>query len=84
MHLARITIEPLQEQASLKGMLMAIFAEAAVPDEPTRKPRSGKLQPDARNDELMHQLIHAREEHQSTREEMQTSHEELKLFNEEL
>ncbi len=83
-HLACITVEPLQEPASLKGMLMVIFTDMAVPDVRTRKPRPGKSQPDARSEELMHQLIRAREEHQSTREEMQTSQEELKSANEEL
>lgn len=68
LHMARITVAPLQEPASLKGMPMVVFAEAAVPEVRPRKPRAGKLQPDARSEEL----IHPREEHQSTHEEMQT------------
>lgn len=83
MHAARITVEPLQEPAALKGMAMVIFSELPSP---TARPRKGRTarQPDQRSEELMHQLIQARQEHQSTREEMQTSQEELKSANEEL
>lgn len=80
---ARVTVEPLQEPSVLKGLSMVVFAELLVPRPRQRKSRSA--QPlDPRCEELMHQLVHARQEHQSTREEMQTSQEELKSANEEL
>jgi two-component system CheB/CheR fusion protein len=77
-----ITVEPLQEPESLRGMVMIVFAEVAAA--PAAKlPGKGNRSPAAAS-KLDEDLRQAREEIQSTREEMQTSQEELKSANEEL
>lgn len=83
-HRVRINIDYLDEPAALKGLLMVIFTELPAPAGRLKKPRQPGNAADMRAQELMEQLIQARNEHQSTREEMQTSQEELKSANEEL
>lgn len=83
-YVASVTVEPLVEPGTLKGMMMVIFAEQSMSTPRPRKRRAVKGEADLRQEELMQQLIQARQEHQSTREEMETSQEELKSANEEL
>ena len=77
-----VTVEPLQEPGSLRGMVMIVFTDvAAAPT--TKLPGKGHRSP-AATAKLEEELRQAREELQATREEMQTSQEELKSSNEEL
>jgi excisionase family DNA binding protein len=77
-----VTVEPLQEPGSLRGMVMIVFADVvAAPT--TKLPGKGNRSFSA-TAKLEEELRQAREEIQATREEMQTSQEELKSANEEL
>ena len=80
-----VTIQLLTEPAALRGMVLVVFTEAALP--PAAKAR-GKPEPfsvhGARLAELTQELQQSHEELQITREQMQTSQEELKSTNEEL
>jgi hypothetical protein len=80
-----ITIHPIDEPPSLRGMVMIVFTEVAILSE---TPAAGKPPRDStrmdRLTALERELQQAREEIQTTREEMQTSQEELKSTNEEL
>ena len=80
-----MTVQPLSEPDELKGMVVVVFADGAVPPE-AKAPR-----PSGRSAVCGTKLVQAeeelrktREELQNTREEMQTSQEELKSTNEEL
>ena len=79
---ADVTIEPLQEPAALRGMVMVVFTDVAMP--PAVEPRGKSKQPSVAASKLQEEARRAREELQTTREEMQTSQEELKSSNEEL
>ena len=78
-----LTVYPIDEPASLRGMAMIVFTDA-VATKPEPKRRSRKYLADVRVSELEQALLKAREEVQRIREEMQSSHEELKSANEEL
>ncbi len=78
-----ITVHPITEPASLQGMVMVLFTEAAGETASEVKPvKSAK--PNTRLAEMSRELRHAQEELQVLREEMQTTGEELKSSNEEL
>jgi two-component system CheB/CheR fusion protein len=77
-----VTIEPLHEPETMRGMVMIVFADVAVA--PADKPSGKRARVPAAEARLAQELLHAREEIRSTREEMQTSQEELKSANEEL
>jgi two-component system CheB/CheR fusion protein len=80
-----ITVEPIEEPAALRGMVMIVFADAAAP--PATRPAGKRPRASGGGDSLEvleGELRQAREEVQSTREEMQTSREEFKSANEEL
>jgi two-component system CheB/CheR fusion protein len=87
-----ISVEPIVEPHSLRGMVMVVFSDAprAVEVKPAAKTRRGSAAPSelARTEQELEQtreeLRTARDEMQTTREEMQTSQEELKSSNEEL
>lgn len=78
-----LTIQPIDEPALLRGMLLLVFSDVPTPPaEPVsdrRRPARG-----SRVAELELALQQARQETQAIREEMQTSREELKSTNEEL
>jgi two-component system CheB/CheR fusion protein len=76
-----VTIEPLHEPQSMRGMVMVVFTDVAT--SPVQKP-SGKRSKTASAANLERELRDLREQIRSTREEMQTSQEELKSANEEL
>jgi uncharacterized phage infection (PIP) family protein YhgE len=80
-----ITIHPIDEPPSLRGMVMIVFTEVTIL--PETQAASKPPRPSTRMDRLAaleRELQQAREEIQTTREEMQTSQEELKSTNEEL
>jgi chemotaxis methyl-accepting protein methylase len=80
-----VTIQPIREQNSLRGMVMIIFTDLGVlPKTKQSSTRHAKLQPTAATEELERELNQAHQESQSIREEMQTSQEELRSANEEL
>lgn len=80
-----LLVQPLEEPADLRGMVLIVFNDVAAP-------RRRKVQPAALNDvgdsarvhAIVQELQQSREEAKSVREEMQTSQEELKSTNEEL
>jgi two-component system CheB/CheR fusion protein len=81
-----LTVTPIQEPPSLRGMVMVLFADKTAhirtkPPAKVHRTSSGAAALLARS-EQEHQRT--RQELQSTREEMQTSQEELKSANEEL
>ncbi|MDR3579623.1 MAG: chemotaxis protein CheB [Oryzomonas sp.] len=80
-----ITVQMLEEPEALRGMVMIVFNDVAMPLE---KKAPGRSRPatagNARIIELEQELQHVREALQTTREEMQSSQEELKSTNEEL
>ncbi len=77
-----VTIEPLREPESMRGMVMVVFADVAVA--PAEKPRGRRTEPSPAMAQLADELRSAREETRLSRAEMQTSEEELKSANEEL
>ena len=80
-----ITVQPLVEPEELKGMVMIVFADAAMPPEATAPRTSGRS--GVHTEQLLEvkqELHKVREELHSCREEMQTTQEELKSANEEL
>lgn len=81
-----LTVQPLGEPETLRGLVLFIFAEVAAP---TRAAKAGggsrkAPAPSLRLAELERHLQQSREELRTAREEMQSSQEELKSTNEEL
>ncbi len=80
-----ITVQPINEPETLRGMVMIVFNDVATPPIKKRLGSSKSTSPDnIRLLELESELVQHREELQTTREEMQSSQEELKSTNEEL
>jgi two-component system CheB/CheR fusion protein len=80
-----LTVQPINEPETLKGMVMIVFTElTSLPE--TKVSGKGKQIPagTARAKDLELELKRTRQEIQSIREEMQTSQEELQSTNEEL
>ncbi|MBI5714479.1 MAG: PAS domain-containing protein, partial [Chloroflexi bacterium] len=84
--LVNVTIQPIREPESLRGMVMIVFTDMPTPPAPKRtgKPPRRVIANSARVAELERELNQARLEAQTIREEMQSSQEELKSANEEL
>ena len=81
-----LTIHPITEPATLRGMAMLIFTDVAPPL-PVADPVAGKTKRAPGSPhiaELEQTLAQLRQGMQTLREEMQTSQEELKSTNEEL
>ncbi|MBE0502059.1 MAG: PAS domain-containing protein, partial [Desulfuromonadales bacterium] len=81
-----LTVQAIADPEALRGMMMIIFTEGAIPAE-TKAPvgaKGKKSAGSARVVELEQELSQLHEELQTTREEMQSSQEELKSSNEEL
>lgn len=76
-----LTIQPIQEPPTLRGMVLVVFAEVAAPAAGSAEKRGRQ---GSRVVELEQALTHAQQEGQTIREEMLTSQEELKSANEEL
>ena len=81
-HIVDVTIEPLHEPETMRGMVMIVFADVA--SSPTERPSGKRARIPAVEAKLEQELLQAREDIRATREEMQTSQEELKSANEEL
>ncbi len=81
-----VTIQPFDEPENLRGMLLVIFSDVALPLPSTNTGLSHRRTNSTSEQaaELGLALNRARHEVQSIREEMQTSQEELKSTNEEL
>ncbi|AMK77028.1 MULTISPECIES: chemotaxis protein CheB [Methylomonas] len=75
-----LTVQAIDKPEALKGALMIIFTDVAMPKPRKRSQRS----PNAELLQVSDELQKAREENQSLREEAQSSQEELKSSNEEL
>lgn len=78
-----ITVEKLTESEPLRGMVIIVFHDIAVPAE-AQKQKGRKASGPHRLSELESELQKARAEVQRTRDEMQTSQEELRSTNEEM
>jgi two-component system CheB/CheR fusion protein len=78
----KVTVEPLGQSESVRGMLMILFSEAPAP--PVSGSKGKVKQTPVEVAKLAQELRHAHEEVRTTHEEMQTSQEELKSTNEEL
>lgn len=80
-----LTVAPLSEPAALRGMMLIVFADVALPPAGKAQGKAKRITDHgARMAALEQELRQAREEVQNIREEMQTSQEELKSANEEL
>jgi chemotaxis methyl-accepting protein methylase/PAS domain-containing protein len=80
-----LMVQALDEPKELRGMILIVFSEAAIPSGAATGEVGGKAQKRASpQKELERQLLRSKEEVQACREEMQTSQEELKSMNEEL
>ncbi|WP_298841829.1 CheR family methyltransferase, partial [uncultured Clostridium sp.] len=80
-----ITVNPLKEPETLKGMVMIIFTDVATPDVCEKTSTNGQIPAsNKREAELEQELLQARQMWQATSAEMQISQEESKSSNEEL
>ena len=80
-----ITIQRIESPDSIKGMVLVVFADVPVVNEPeVVETTKGAGKSTGRQKELESELQRSYEDLQSLREEMQTSQEELKSTNEEL
>ena len=87
-HAVDVTIQPLDEPASLRGMLAVVFADVPLP---TARPRpaaaahgAANRPTSARMAALIEELAHAQRDVRAQRDDMQQSQEELSALNEEL
>jgi len=78
-----IVVQPLQEPASLRGLVLVVFYDVAKPRQ-RRASASGGAIDGNRSEVLAQELQQSREEARAVREEMQTAQEELRSSNEEL
>jgi len=81
-----LTVEPLGEPDSDKGLMMVVFqdVEGPVPGRDKGKPAGAAGDQGQRIEELGKELQIVRETHQTTVEELESSNEELKSTNEEM
>lgn len=77
-----VTVEPLHEPESMRGLVMIVFADVAVSSAASPSRKRGEASPGIKS--LTAELRLAREELLSSHEEMRTSEEELRSANEEL
>ncbi len=83
--MVNISVEKLAETEPLRGMVMMVFTEIALPPDFNTTGKAKKLPPRSqRIAEVEQELQQTRLELQNTREQMQTSHEELRSTNEEI
>jgi two-component system CheB/CheR fusion protein len=81
---AEMTLQRMDTQNSIRGMIMLVFTELADSFENEVALKNRKRSSTGKVKELEDQLQRSQEELQGIREEMQTSQEELKSMNEEL
>lgn len=80
-----ITVQAIEEPEAMKGMVMIVFYDVALPQEKKVSRRSKNVSPDStRTLELEQEIKKLHDAMQSAREEMQSSQEELRSTNEEL
>jgi two-component system CheB/CheR fusion protein len=80
-----ITVQALDEPEAMRGMVMIVFNDVAMPLKTSTSERSLKIPAGKDGGIEQHEELRSlREELQTTREEMQSSHEELTSTNEEL
>jgi two-component system CheB/CheR fusion protein len=79
-----LTLLNIEEPEALRGMVMIVFRDVALPPKAKRKKSSDALFGGERTVELEQELLSIREELRTTREEMQTSQEEFRSMTEEL
>ncbi|NNU74800.1 chemotaxis protein CheB [Clostridium estertheticum] len=80
-----ITVNPLKEPETLRGMVMIVFTDVATPTVCKKTSVTGQTPiGNKRNGELERELLQARQMWQATSVEMQISQEEFKSSNEEL
>ena len=79
-----VTFQRMENPDPLKGMIMIVFTDIAVPIDPISNQNAKRRSSKGEINELEIQLQRSFEDLQSSREEMQTSQEELKSTNEEL
>ena len=79
-----LTVQAIAEPEALRGLVMVVFTDVAMPPEPKGSAKKGPPATNARVAALERDLEQTRQELQTTREEMQTSQEEAKSANEEL
>ncbi|MPQ33485.1 chemotaxis protein CheB [Clostridium estertheticum] len=80
-----ITVNPLKEPETLRGMVMIVFTDVATPTVCEKTSVTGQTPIiNKRNGELERELLQARQMWQATSVEMQISQEEFKSSNEEL
>jgi two-component system CheB/CheR fusion protein len=78
-----VTVQQLDEEGPLKGLVMIVFTDVAENIKKTK----GRAEPRARSTrqaELEHEILQLRAEARTLQEEMQTSQEEYRSANEEL
>ncbi|GAB2532378.1 CheR family methyltransferase [Rufibacter soli] len=81
----KLSVNPLQEPAPLKGYLLVVFEDMPAPKVKQRKQAQDQASPEnSRIEELEKELLFTKQRLQSTVEEMNSSLEELKSTNEEL
>jgi two-component system CheB/CheR fusion protein len=79
-----VTVQALDEPEALRGMVMIVFKEGAIPPETEVPKKSGRRAAGSpRLAQVQIEFQQAREALQTLRDEMQTSQEELKSTNEE-
>ncbi|MBU3160589.1 PAS domain-containing protein [Clostridium frigoris] len=80
-----ITVNPLKEPETLRGMVMIVFTDVAIPTVCEKTSTNGQIPfSNKREGELEQELLQARQMWQATSAEMQISQEEFKSSNEEL
>ncbi|MBD3345553.1 MAG: PAS domain-containing protein [Chitinivibrionales bacterium] len=81
-----LTVSPIQEPESLRGLLLITLTRAAPPSKApeTEKAEGENEVPPERVEELEKELLSVRESNQTMIEELQSSNEELQSSNEEL
>ena len=82
-----LTVKPLSEPETMKGLLMVVFEAVGVPSKrtPPAKTKAGAVSGKSKMyKELEKELAFTRERLQTTVEEMETSREEIRASNEEL
>lgn len=78
-----VTVQQLDEEGPLQGLVMIVFTDVAADAKEVRLPSKSHART-ARQAELEHELMQVRAEARTIHEEMQTSQEEFRSTNEEL
>jgi chemotaxis methyl-accepting protein methylase len=78
-----VTVQQLDEEGPLKGLMMIVFTDVTANIKETQSPARPRAR-STRQAELEHELLQLRAEARTLQEEMQTSQEEYRSANEEL